>query len=389
MYARSGVRAVRCSEMLASALLTGQSVRVALEDVVGGHDAPGVAIAVVSGGAIVASAAAGLANVACGNEMSPEGACNWFSMTKIATATAAMMLVDRGRLDLEAPVSAYLGEAWPSGFAAVRVRHLLNHSSGLRNPIPIRWVHRAGEPAPDEQLFLARLLAKQRAPRFEPGTRAAYSNVGYLALGAVIREASGSAYEAFLQAELLEPLGMSHTGYHWTDPGVAAVARVTGYQRASRPLARVLRRFLPPGIVGERSGKLVALEPFELDGAPYGGLIGSVMDAARLVALHCNDGMFAGRRLLTPHSVRAMADIATKGKPYDVGLGWFRPRRELGPHVEHFGGGMGFWNVLRVDPTTGRGVAVMSNTTRRWNIARFADDATAETLGARASQSGS
>ena len=126
---------------------------------------------------------------------------------------------------------------------------------------------------------------------------------------------------------------------------------------------------------------MVALEPFEVDGAAYGGLIGSVVDAARLVALHCNDGTFAGRRLLASRSVRAMADIATLGKPYNVGLGWFRPRREPGPQVEHFGGGMGFWNVLRLDPTTGRGAAVMSNTTRRWDIATFADAATSEALG--------
>ncbi|TML93964.1 MAG: beta-lactamase family protein [Actinobacteria bacterium] len=133
---------------------------------------------------------------------------------------------------------------------------------------------------------------------------------------------------------------------------------------------------------------MVALEPFELDGAAYGGLVGPVLDAARLVALHCNDGMFAGRRLLASDSVRAMADIATKGKPYDVGLGWFRPRRESGPGVQHFGGGMGFWNVLRLDPTTGRGAAVMSNTNSRWEITKLADDAISETLGSSSRRRG-
>ena len=109
---------------------------------------------------------------------------------------------------------------------------------------------------------------------------------------------------------------------------------------------------------------------------------------SRLVALHCNDGMFAGRRLLASDSVRAMADIATKGKPYDVGLGWFRPRRESGPGVQHFGGGMGFWNVLRLDPTTGRGAAVMSNTNSRWEITKLADDAISETLGSSSRRRG-
>ena len=126
-------------------------------------------------------------------------------MTKIATATAAMMLVDRGLLDLEAPVSEYLGAVWPSGFADVRVRHLLNHSSGLRNPIPIRWVHRAGEPTPDERQFLARLLSKQRRPRFEPGSALRTRMSGYLALGEIISESTGDAYTRFVHTELWSP----------------------------------------------------------------------------------------------------------------------------------------------------------------------------------------
>ena len=280
----------------------GHSVRMEVNKLINGRAGPGVSIAVVSGDAIVASVAAGMANVALDSPMSPDGACNWFSMTKIATATAAMILVDRGALDLDAPVSEHLGDVWPGAFADVRVRHLLNHSSGLRNPVPIRWVHRAGEPMPDQRQFLARLLAKQRRPRFAPGSRAAYSNVGYLALGAIIGEVTGDEYTRVVRTELLEPLGMSHTAFDWTDPAVTSVPRVTGYQRASRPVARLLDHYLPPGIIGERSGNLVALEAFELDGPAYGGLIGPVVDAARLVALHCNDGTFAGRQLLTKSS---------------------------------------------------------------------------------------
>jgi CubicO group peptidase (beta-lactamase class C family) len=352
-----------------------------VDDLVSGHGPPGVSMAIVSGDATVATSAAGTGNLALGTPMSPDAACNWFSMTKIATATVAMILADRGVLDLDAPVSESLGDVWPRGFAEVRVRQLLNHSSGLRNPLPIRWVHPTGEPTPDSRQFLARLLAKQRRPRFAPGSRAAYSNVGYLALGAIIGEVCGDEYTRVVRVELLEPLGMSHTAFHWTDPAVTSAPRVTGYQRASRPVARLLEHYLPPGIIGERSGHLIALEAFELDGAAYGGLIGPVADAARLVALHCNEGAFAGRQILTPGSARAMASIATRGKPYDVALGWFRPRDESGPHVEHFGGGMGFWNVLRIDPTTGRGAAVMSNTSRRWNVSAAADEAVLDALG--------
>jgi len=286
-----------------------------------------------------------------------------------------MMLADSGALDLDAPVARYLGEVWPSRFAAARVRHLLNHSSGLRNPVPIRWVHRAGDPAPGSMAFLARLLARQRRPRFAPGTRAAYSNVGYLALGEVIAAAAGQPYEDFVHRQLLTPLGMTRTAFAWSDPTLAGVPTVTGYQQLPRPLTPVLKAVLPPGILGARTGNFAGLERFELDGAAYGGLIGPVTDAARLIALHANGGTIDETRVLTRQSIDAMTAITTPGKPYDLGLGWFRPRGDRNPSVEHLGGGMGYWNLLRLKPHTACGAAVMSNTTRHWNITAFADAA--------------
>ena len=347
------------------------------EDAVRHQALPGIAVAVVRGGQVVASAAAGCADLAARTPMSAGSACHWFSMTKIATATAAMVLNESGALDLDAPVARYLGEIeiWPNRFAEVRVRNLLNHSSGLRNPVPIRWVHRAADSGPGSRAFLARLLARQRRPRSAPGARASYSNVGYLALGEVIAAAAGRPYEEFVGDELLRPLGMTHTAFRWRDPAVAGVAAVTGHQRLPGALTPVLKGLLPAGILGPRTGKFVGLEPFELDGAAYGGLIGPATEAARLIALHANGGTLDGTRVLSRQSIDAMTDIATPGKPYDLGLGWFRPHGDHGPHVEHFGGGMGYWNLLRLNPRTGHGAAVMSNTTRRWNITAFADAA--------------
>ena len=334
----------------------------------------GVSMAMVAGDTTVATSAAGLCDLVSGSAMSADAACNWFSMTKIATATAAMMLADSGQLDLDAPVGQYLGDIWPKGFASARVRHLLGHSSGLRNPLPIRWVHSAGELGPEPRAWLARLLAKQREPRFEPGSRAAYSNVGYLALGEVIATTSGTSYGAFITDKLLRPLGMTHTAFGWSELPPETV-RATGHQQLPRILTPALARFLPGNLIGVRTGKYVALKAFELDGAAYGGLIGSVTDAARLVALHCNGGTVDGTRLLGARSVDAMAAIATKGKPFDIGLGWFRPNSDHGGRVEHFGGGMGFWNVLRIDAQASRGVVIMSNITRHWEITNLADQA--------------
>ncbi|HTQ22311.1 hypothetical protein, partial [Mycobacterium sp.] len=135
------------------------------------------------------------------------------------------------------------------------------------------------------------------------------------------------------------------------------------------------------GILGRRTGRYVALEAFDLDGAAYGGLIGPVTDVARLVALHANRGSVDGLGLLRPGSVEAMSDISTGGRPYDFGLGWFRPFHDA-RGVWQFGGGMGYWNLLRLHPRDGHGAAVMSNTTHRWDIIAFADAAIDVTVGA-------
>ena len=111
----------------------------------------------------------------------------WFSLTKIATATAAMALADRGVLDLEAPVHAYLPTyPTPGRGAPPVVRQLLDHTAGLPNPIPLRWIRPATRQAPDPASFLARLLAKHGTTKYPVGGHARYSNLGYLVLAELI-----------------------------------------------------------------------------------------------------------------------------------------------------------------------------------------------------------
>jgi CubicO group peptidase (beta-lactamase class C family) len=94
--------------------------------------------------------------------------------------------------------------------------------------------------------------------------------------------------------------------------------------------------------------------------------VGSLDDAARFLRMHVNDGELDGVRVLTARSAREMREITCRGARFDLGLGWFRPAKQRNADpafVEHLGGGAGFFNVLRVYPTRGVGVAVMGNTT--------------------------
>ena len=172
---------------------------------------------------------------------------------------------------------------------------------------------------------------------------------------------AGMPFTELVKTEVLEPLGMSQTGFEYT-PGMEAVGAV-GYHPRRSPM----RYLLPRWVIGEPAGRWLALRRFLLDGAPYGGLVGSVLDAARFLQMHLREGELGNARILDAASASAMRQITLRGKRFDLGLGWFRPADQRDadpPFVEHLGGGAGFFNVIRIYPTVGVGAAVMGNATK-------------------------
>lgn len=329
------------------------------------HRIPGLSVAVVRPGG-TATVAGGFADLTARAPVTPDTRFPWFSMTKVATATAAMTLVDQGRLDPDAPVGEVLDDSRTGGWRFnPTARQLMNHTAGLPNPLPLRWIEVAGEPANRAARLRADLVRRSRPTR-PPGGPAAYSNLGFLVLAEVISRVSGRPFEDYLRAAVLQPLGMRASGFEH----VAGAAAATGYVRVPPPFAPLLRIVLPSGVIGDRSGDLVALRRFRVIGAGYGGLIGPVSDAARLVGLHLADGRVGHRQILTAGSARSMRDIRYPGKRFDLGLGWFRPvaaRSAQPAFVEHWGTGGGFHHVMRLYPERGVGVVAMANTTHGYD----------------------
>jgi CubicO group peptidase (beta-lactamase class C family) len=342
-----------------------EGLEVLLEGKVGRSAVPGLSVAVAKSDRVVWERGFGFADLTS-TLATPATIFLWFSMTKIVTATAVLMLAERGDLDLDAPVDEYFrGFKVVSQPMPVTVRHLLSHSSGLANPMPIRWVRPVGTPAPNQCAFVNRLLARHRKLKFVPGERASYSNLGYLVLGEVVSEVTGVRYEEYVRDEILVPLGMNHTGFSY--PELAGREAAIAYQPLWRPLTPLFRAALPRGIVGTPHGRYVTFNPFYVKGLAYGGLLGGVDEAIRFVLLHLNGGQANGTRLLSPESVAMMQRITPRGGKRDFGLGWFRSHEAVQQRpafVEHLGGGAGFWNVMRLYPEESLGVVMMGNTTR-------------------------
>ena len=329
------------------------------------RDVAGVSAAVVGPDGIERFASAGVADISSGRPATPDTVYLWFSMTKIVTATAVMQLLDREVLSLDDPVERFLpGFPKPrSGWPPVQIRHLLSHSGGLANPMPVRWVHPAGEAGRNPHGFAVELLTKHDRLRFPPGSKAVYSNLGYIALGEVIAAASGQSYEDYVRSQILEPLSMTATGFTYSVAADEDVA--TGYQRRFHPMAPLFRLLLPKGIIGATEGRFVAFNRFLVDGPAYGGLLGSASDAARFMSVHLSGGEYGGVRLLSPEATEAMQTLHAAGRKLDVGYGWFRrgTGRTGGDFWEHLGGGGGFWSMMRIYPDRGVGVLTMGNAT--------------------------
>ena len=340
------------------------SLEVRLRSTVEGH-VPGIAVAVVDANGIRDAVGVGMADLAAGRPASPEMVCPWFSMTKIATATAAMQLVEGGVLDLDAPLASHVPQMRhlrpASDAAGITARHLLSHSAGLANPIPVGWIHPLDQPGPDADTFLDGLLSKHEKLRFEPGAKSSYSNLGMLVLGAAMANLTGEPFSDLVRRGVLDPLDMESTGFAYSPAMEARVA--TGYH----PRQSLMRFMLKRWVIGRPVGRWISLNSFLLDGQAYGGLIGPVTDASRFVRMHICEGELDGVRVLDASSARRMRDVQFPGRRFDFGLGWFRPssaRHADPPFVEHLGGGAGFFNVIRIYPTRGVGIAVMGNATK-------------------------
>jgi CubicO group peptidase (beta-lactamase class C family) len=200
-----------------------------------GRAVPGIAAAIVGPGGLLDVAACGDADLAAGRPASAGMVCPWFSMTKIVTATMAMRLADQGLLDLDRPVAPLVPElavVEPRRYRErITPRHLLAHSSGIANPVPVRWIHPADQPGPDQAALLQRLLARHRKLRFEPGVRSSYSNLGTLVLGRALSSAAGRAADPPFVEHLGGGAGFFNVirMYPTREVGIAVMGNATRY----------------------------------------------------------------------------------------------------------------------------------------------------------------
>lgn len=326
---------------------------------------PGMQFVAVDAAGVIAEFFGGWADLRERRPMAPRTMLMAYSMTKTVTAIAALQLIERGRIALDAPVATYV-PASPYG-ERVTVRDLLAHTGGLPAPIPLRWVHRTEEHASfDEAAALARVWRAHPKLAREPGTRFAYSNIGYWMLGRVIEQAAGESFAAWVEREIVLPLGL--TAADATFVLTEGVERATGYVERWSP-ANLLARFLiDRALLGGYDGRWRRIARHYANGPAFGGMIGTARAFGALLRDQLQQrsallGDDARRLLYEQQAVRGPAG-ARDGAAIPMTLGWHIAAATDGsPIYFKEGGGAGFHCLMRLYPSRGLGAVIMTNAT--------------------------
>ena len=300
------------------------------------HRTAGVAVAVVRNGRTVLAKGYGFADLENDVPVTPETVFRIGSITKQFTSAAIMRLMEQGKLSLDDTLQKFL-PTFPTQGNHVTVRHLLNHTSGIKSYTSLgpKWqrVIRL-DLMPDS---LVALFANEPFD-FKPGDAWSYDNSGYFLLGMIIEKLSGKSYGQYLQDEFFTPLGLKSTIY--CDQAPLIKHRAQGY--AVRP-----------------DGQFINAEPLSMT-QPFaaGSLCSTVNDlAAWTLAL-------SSGKVVSAASYRMMTTPGTlnDGKPltYGFGLG----TGVLGGHrqVSHNGGINGFVSELHHYPDDSVVTVVLTNT---------------------------
>lgn len=215
----------------------------------------------------------GFANIANKKKADTSTTYNALSVTKTFTALAILQLLEKGEIDLNRPVIHYF-PAFSYG-KEITAKQLLNHTAGIPNPVPLSWIHLAGEHKTfDRDSFFKPIFGKNSKTKSEPNERFLYSNLGYVILGQLIEKVSGKKYEEYITENIIRKLPINPDDLTFEVRNNERHAK--GYHKRISFSNLLLGFFIDKSrFMGETEEKWRSFNNFYVNGAPYGGIIGT------------------------------------------------------------------------------------------------------------------
>jgi CubicO group peptidase (beta-lactamase class C family) len=329
---------------------------------------PAIGLSVVHDRRVVWQHIEGAADAGTGQAAGESSLWPAASLSKPVVALAALRLADDGALDLDRPLKSYVPDHAPADARGDRItaRHVLSHSSGLRN-----WRGR-----PDQPLV----------PDFEPGTRFQYSGEGYYYLQRTLEHVTGTGFGQLMEQRVFAPLGMSSSTFTWRADTAPRI--VTGHDRGqptgtfSKDLALKLLQ------AAERAGKPLA-------GYTHEAIVAAMQEMTPAPSMLPNNMLpnAAGGLLTTPADYAAfLVEVLGNGTPaVDLkpatraamlapqvrinsalawGLGWGLERQRGEDYAWHWGDNGSWKNFVLAHPASRSAIVLFTNGSRGLNVAR-------------------
>src|SRR5580658_3889727 len=306
-------------------------IDVALQKAIDENRLPGAVVWVEHGGDVYWKAYGNRSLVPTVETMTRDTIFDAASLTKVLAGTPAiMLLVERGKVNLDAPVSTYIPE-YTGDKGKITVRELMTHTSGLAPDVSTRTNWHGTETA-------IRLAAGMKLES-TPGTTFRYSDINFFSVGEIVARVSGLPLDQFCAKEIYGPLKMTDTGFL---PPQSKIPRIAPTQMTDGVMLR--------GTVHDPTARFMG------GVAGHAGLFTTAPDMARFAHMMLNMGELDGVRIFEPATVKLMTSVQTppgledrRGLGWDIDSGFSSPRGRLFPlgSYGHTGfTGTAFW----IDP---------------------------------------
>lgn len=278
------------------------------------------------------------------------------SVSKLFTDIAVMQFVEKGILDIDAPITTYLPGFKPNNpFGSdITLRMLMSHSSGLVREPPVGNYFDPSEPSLKDTIDSLNATTLVYAP----GTKVQYSNAGIAVVGYVMETVGNKAFAALLKDNVLSKLGMTHSAF--------------------TPDANIVRN-LPAAVMNTYQGTPFTAPTFELGMAPAGSMYSTMTDLAKFMSALVKKGEGENGRILNPETLEQMWTPQTdlvSGRARSYGIGFSLGELDGEKSVAHGGAIYGFATQLKVLPGKKVGVAISTNLDMaNGTVSRIADHA--------------